>query len=160
VEIDMDQLRQALAEEASPPATSAAAPVKKSSKAKLPLRPKGNPGIKTKRIPGLRGLPKSRRAAPSIRDGVKMNLSALKRLLKRIAGIEDRVEKLEARPAAIGHLLSAGGEIKPQRGELFEETLRRHREYEHSRASGGLGMNPAKRFQEDNRYDDEVKWRD
>jgi hypothetical protein len=50
VEIDMDQLRRALAQEASPPAMSAAAPVRKSKKAKQPLRPKGNPGTKTKRI--------------------------------------------------------------------------------------------------------------
>jgi hypothetical protein len=89
-----------------------------------------------------------------------VKFSALKRLLRRIAGLEDRVEQLEQRPQSIGHLLHAGGEIKPQRGELFEETLRRHREYEHSRASGGLGMNPAKRFQEDNKYTDDVAWRD
>jgi hypothetical protein len=49
VKIDMDQLRRALAQEASPPATPAAAPVKKSN-AKQPLRPRGNPGTKTKGI--------------------------------------------------------------------------------------------------------------
>jgi hypothetical protein len=84
-----------------------------------------------------------------------VKFSAVKRLLRRIAGLEDRVEKLEARPASAGHLLHAGGEIKPQPGELFSETLRRHREHEQSRVSG---MNPAKRFQE--QYTGETKSRD
>jgi hypothetical protein len=90
-----------------------------------------------------------------------MDFSALKKLLRRIAGLEDRVERLEQRPASIGHLLHAGGEIKPQPDEPFKETLRRHREYEQSRASGGLGKNQAKRFQEENRYQPgEAKWTD
>jgi hypothetical protein len=46
----MFQVERRIIDELWPPATSAAAPARKSKKAKQPLRPKGNPGIKTKRI--------------------------------------------------------------------------------------------------------------
>jgi hypothetical protein len=88
-----------------------------------------------------------------------MKLSTLKQLLRRIVGLEARVTKLERRPPSVGHLLHPGGEIKPQPGEFFAETLRRHREYENARVHGGVSM--AKRFQDENRYRvGEVKWRE
>jgi hypothetical protein len=85
-----------------------------------------------------------------------MDFSALKKLLRRIAGLEDRVEKLEQRPASVGHLLHACGEIKPGEGQtMFDERQR-------SLRGGGADDFGArqKRFLQENRYTDEVKWRD
>jgi hypothetical protein len=89
-----------------------------------------------------------------------LTLSALKKLLRRIAGLEDRVEKLEQRPVSIGHLLHAGGEIKPGEGQsLFDALVKRQRE---TSRSGGADDFVArqKRFLQDNRCTDEIKWRD
>ncbi len=78
-------------------------------------------------------------------------LSTFKRLLRRIAGLEDRVEKLEQRPVSIGHLLHAGGEIKPGEGQtMFDAIAERQR----TLRSGGTDAFGArqKRFLQDNRY--------
>lgn len=88
-------------------------------------------------------------------------LSALKRLLRRIAGLEGRVEQLEQRPASIGHLLHAGGEIKPGEGQtMFDAIVERHQRS--LRSGGGADDFGArqKRFLQENRYTDEVKSRD
>jgi hypothetical protein len=73
-----------------PPATSAPAPVRKSKKAMQPLRPKGNPGIKTKRIV----------ADMSKMDSIELRDMKLKELAHRFGAAQSTCRK--ARNSVLG----------------------------------------------------------
>lgn len=84
------RVERRIIDELWPPATSAAAPARKSKKAMQPLRPKGNPGIKTKRIT----------AEMSKMDSIELRDMTLKALAHRFGAAPSTCRK--ARNSALG----------------------------------------------------------